>query len=744
MAPITPLNPALTTFLARHITNSATGPAPTVEDLAAAIQEITVETQTAGSSLLQVTLVDPGWLIQRNGFLDVDADGLLPAIEVNFPEGSDLWWRLAMVEASNDLNDANLTLTFQDRIVAYLHDHWGSKGVAPGTTTRAQFIKQLVDEVGRGGGVTPISFVCPALGVGVKPSRGGSPTSGTLTAQSAAAAQGAAAKVNKSRGLGAGAAITVKGQTPSMAQLDEINTLLSVAQQLNAGTAATEALVFAAIAESGVGADSGAFVPNSAGYYGVLQGSSKTWPDPRDTAGMATAFLRGGKGFQSGGAIALARGGQVDTPGGNTATQAGISDPIEIAVRVEVPSVWPVNAYAQEAGYSNFLPEAKKIVSQGGGSTASAGPGVLDASQLSRGTVDNPGEDSWECMQRLASDVNWSLFTVGGTLYYIDGPDLAAQKPALYLKLSSDGTQWSATDPATGTIVNNVITNMSAVFDNTAYQSAQTRKKKGKIQRATRIRKPQTPSQAKFNMICGVLDFAAGDVFVFQDSGVLTGRWIVEDTTRNAFADTFTQFTLGPPTAPLPDPATTPTGATPTGTPGSSASIANRETGLGVAQAAQVALGQKSMYSYSEGANRGNGGTLFGPAPRTMDCSAFATLCFKAAGLPDPNHQGYSPIGNTASLLSHCTKVSDPQPGDLVFYGPGPEPLHVTVYIGNGQVISMGKQGDPSQGAAGSMGPAPSIGTYRPDVIPTAKVGALTPGLVPNLKKPLALPSLFG
>jgi cell wall-associated NlpC family hydrolase len=110
-------------------------------------------------------------------------------------------------------------------------------------------------------------------------------------------------------------------------------------------------------------------------------------------------------------------------------------------------------------------------------------------------------------------------------------------------------------------------------------------------------------------------------------------------------------------------------------------------------------------------------GTLFGPAPRIMDCSGFATLCYKAAGLKDPNGSAfnYNGAGNTTSLIANSTKTDTPNAGDLCFYGGNAtNPAHVTVYVGEGQCISMGHAGDPHQGPAESTGPKPFLGYYTP------------------------------
>lgn len=83
--------------------------------------------------------------------------------------------------------------------------------------------------------------------------------------------------------------------------------------------------------------------------------------------------------------------------------------------------------------------------------------------------------------------------------------------------------------------------------------------------------------------------------------------------------------------------------------------------------------------------------------PLTTDCSGFATLCYRLAGLPDPNGLNYNGTGYTGTLLDHGKPVITPEPGDLVFYGPGTA-LHVAVVVKGGfdpLTISHGKEGGP-------------------------------------------------
>jgi cell wall-associated NlpC family hydrolase len=98
--------------------------------------------------------------------------------------------------------------------------------------------------------------------------------------------------------------------------------------------------------------------------------------------------------------------------------------------------------------------------------------------------------------------------------------------------------------------------------------------------------------------------------------------------------------------------------------------------------------------------------------PRELDCSGFVTLCHKAAGARNPNVMGgkrmpWNGHGYTGTLMaggSRCSKISELQPGDCVFYGatanpsaafPVGSPTHVALYVGGGMVVTHGKESGP-------------------------------------------------
>jgi cell wall-associated NlpC family hydrolase len=77
------------------------------------------------------------------------------------------------------------------------------------------------------------------------------------------------------------------------------------------------------------------------------------------------------------------------------------------------------------------------------------------------------------------------------------------------------------------------------------------------------------------------------------------------------------------------------------------------------------------------------------------DCSGFATVAYRQAGLPDPNGFGYNGWGYTGTLVQYGRRISvtELKPGDMVFYGSPATPggsAHVGIYIGGGKIISHG------------------------------------------------------
>ncbi|MCA0335442.1 MAG: C40 family peptidase [Actinobacteria bacterium] len=74
-----------------------------------------------------------------------------------------------------------------------------------------------------------------------------------------------------------------------------------------------------------------------------------------------------------------------------------------------------------------------------------------------------------------------------------------------------------------------------------------------------------------------------------------------------------------------------------------------------------------------------------GSTPAGFDCSGFTQFVFGQAGISLPRTA-------TAQMFA-TTRVSDPQPGDLVFFGDGSYAYHVGIYAGGGMMYDSPRTG---------------------------------------------------
>lgn len=120
--------------------------------LTEAIADIQYDLTVSGASFLVVTVIDPNWqLLQERGkdlvaFIDVDTDGFLLPVTMEFPAGSDSWWNLVAANPTSDLSTGNIKLTFEDDTVQTLRDYDGSDGnrVSAPNQTRLEYILQIL------------------------------------------------------------------------------------------------------------------------------------------------------------------------------------------------------------------------------------------------------------------------------------------------------------------------------------------------------------------------------------------------------------------------------------------------------------------------------------------------------------------------------------------------------------------------------------------------------------------------
>lgn len=628
-----------------------------------------VQRTIEGSSTLTIVANDYDRALLNSGYIPEQGSGYI-GVGLDC-ELDGLWFRLWAWSKSGD----NLTLTFIDREVAVLKQ-WPptSEGVkmyrtmpanAFGPLTRFHFAKRLIDDVA---GILPIRFRCPALD---------DPTSSTTSDP----ANDPGSQIAKGHGFPANVTITVKHHPASAAQFNTVNALLALADRfLDANgvkdVAVRRRIMIAAVMtitqESDAGVDDG---PNG-DHVGPFQQAPPFWP--------AT--------------------GNLIVDGGEFIDRA-------IAYNNEHPSVplWQLCEGVQLSGqgslYDQWRTEATTTVDAYLGTITTASSAAQEAvaaanqvapdptkGQFIRGRLETPTaaarkhkqivyatsqgkkvivrEDNWSCLTRLAAEIGYRCFCVSGTVYFISDYELFHQRVAMTLKEGDPGVDVLDPDFTQG-------------------------KPNAQITVACRADRWKAPP---------------GTVVAVEDLGPASGRWLVTSTERSLF-DPATTITLKKPVASIPESAAPEHGAGQTSgtttfdgsgkpiTPDPNAS-AQRKKIVNTALKA-IALQKQSggsRYHYLQ--SRPMPGGLFASSPEHIDCSAFATLVYKAAGCPDPNGFGYNGAGDTGSLAAHGTPTDTPQPGDLIFYHDDwAKPGHVAVYLGDGQIANMGSEGEPVEEA---------------------------------------------
>lgn len=615
-------------------------------DVVGRITSADVERTIEGASTLTVVLNDYDRLILRSGLLSSKLD-----LQVD-----NLWWRLVKVEKAETGDD--LTLTFEDREIAILRTYNKKKVASRQHVTRAEFILNLIREVKE----FRIPIVIPQLHVVQDVST--STDVGTMLQMAEAKSLGISddeANWLESEGSAASAhhhneytnRLTVKGAKIDKSQLRNANIILGVGQDLGVRRKVLVCGIMTAIQESTLRNLSGGD-RDSVGLF-QQRASWGTYAERHDPVTAARMFFL-------------------------RAHKADIEDPTR--PYWDLCQVVQVSAYP--TAYNDWRTEAEKFVtafglpgSDNAGSAADAnGMRGSDAAGSDyifyRGTPGNQGkkwtpENSWDCIQRLADEVDWRGFFVSGIFYYLSEDDLFGQVPIAILKEFDAGLDGIGGD----------------------YDS---NKKAATVTVTARIGRWLAPP---------------GSVVQLQDMGPWDGRWLVYSVSRSLFDSTAT-ITLQKPRPKLPepqqneiavqaqrwdwsqinaDPFTGKDKAQFGGVPGTDGT---RNAIVKVALAA-LAEEKKQHYHYNE--IRPYPTTLFSDSAHTrgIDCSGFATLVYKEAGCADPNGSSYNGQGYTGTLAQHGTWRLVPKPGDLVFYGDSKlVPKHVAVYIGNNKVIEIG------------------------------------------------------
>ena len=462
------------------------------------ITDGSIDRTMTGASTLSLTLEDDRRDLLRSGLFSKSLDLRL----------DDQWWRLVKVSKSSD----SLTVTFEDRVVSLLRAIDTPRKASRSQMTRAEFALSIVREV------TPaIPFVCPDLHV--------TQTIAPITdsSQQVSDTQRAA---NVAPGLSTDAKLTVAGSPATTLQKQNAERVLDVAASHNAGPRPTLSLMEACIVESGI-QNLGYGDSTSTGILQVLSSTAaSTGVNPRDIEECCAYFLTTGW-TGKGGAIAVAAKYPSWTAG-------------QVAQAIQ-GSAYPGRYDQRQAEAQAFIDAYTGGSTDGTFSTAS----VVKAQpyQFQRGGTDGTLEDSWTCLQRLASEVQWRCFAADGAVYFIAETTLSKAKPTL--SISED-------TPAV----------LGIDFD---------------------VDNGKADSEATVTARASRWGVPPGSVVVLHDCGPADGRWLVEEVSRGIF-DAQATITLKRVTQPLPEPAPeTATSDVATGSPASNPF--DTQSGLGTSLA---------------------------------------------------------------------------------------------------------------------------------------------------------------
>lgn len=509
---------AIAKLVAKEVVANSNVP---TEELSSAIGEIEEETQILGPSYIKLHVIDPAGTLQLSGLVSVDEDGIFREVEIEFPAESSRKWVLCDVEGALEVLEPNFVMVFQDKLSNDLRHYWGPKWSPPGTQTRAQFVRDLLEEAG-------IKPVIPGVDILQPVEEETKGEQGQTQIETATSKAQRHAEINKNPDTG------------KLARLQYI-----FAAELAALTGLNSKLVCAWCLAEESGGNATAYEARSYNDWlnigPFLQNTA--FATPQGGAKYTAKFLKGEEGGASAGIL-------------------GIIKSVGQGVEAEIAAI-SHSGWDGENGYEGGQTLRELYAEIGSAETPTVTPSATEAQsdvgQLKRGTDDSPDEDSGECIKRLAQQVDWFAFPASSNrqsyYYYMTGPELAKQTPALKVKWFDN--QITKRD---GTKEEGVILLQSRYsLDQTAFEYQRTHKVRKKTQRKSKSVKPTSPSEVKLHLQCAIGEFIAGMAVRFEDSGVLSevGRWIIAQTTRKVFKDPYTEIICQPPEQPLPEPKET-------------------------------------------------------------------------------------------------------------------------------------------------------------------------------------------
>lgn len=116
------------------------------------------------------------------------------------------------------------------------------------------------------------------------------------------------------------------------------------------------------------------------------------------------------------------------------------------------------------------------------------------------------------------------------------------------------------------------------------------------------------------------------------------------------------------------------------------AELAERRAERGERRAAQAAQSRGDQILSLAANEAGDPYVWGGAGPSSFDCSGFTQYVFAQVGVSLPH--------SSSAQAGVATRVTDPQPGDLVFFGGSGGVYHVAIYAGDGQIWHAPRSGD--------------------------------------------------
>jgi len=337
-----------------------------------------------------------------------EEEWILPQRPIDFNLDG-IWFRLMGFRVT----ESKLELSFEDRVAAQLREEVGEAIIRErGKVTRAGFVHELVTAASRHQKVN--------IGAYIPEEKAAQPIAVTTLAETATDL-----KESSGKNLGPSDGITVKGAPATTSQLKILNEALEEAVELKAHFKAQVAMLQALCVES----EAGKLSPN---YFQLEPGNLTTYGTTIQD--QVQGFLVNGY-SGNGGAI------QMET--GNTHYNTS-----EMAQAVQESGAG--KATSGNGDYGPSKAEAEHMVRVYGvtasteGLTGPVTPGVYS---FSRG----PRETTWDCIQRLASEVSWFAFVRNNALWYVSGEYLLTeQKVKMEVERGKNGVDWVEPDVSIG------------------------------------------------------------------------------------------------------------------------------------------------------------------------------------------------------------------------------------------------------------------------------------------------------